>query len=327
MAVKNVLEAIRATMFEEMERDERVFLLGQDVGRHGGVMNASMGLYDAFGEERVVDTPLAESSIVGIAIGAALGGLLPIAEIQFGDFVLSAVDQIISEAAKMRYRSNNDFHCPIVVRVPYGGGIHGGLYHSQNVESIFFSTPGLKIVAPTTPADVKGLLRAAIYDPDPVIFMEHKLAYRSIKGEFPEGAYDLPIGKADVKRVGKDLTVIAYGMMMHYALGAAEQLAEEGIETEVIDLCTLLPLDRETLVASAKKTGKVMVVHEDNLTGGIGAEVAASITEEAFMYLDAPIKRVAAPDIPSTPYNPILERAMIPTQEQILIGMRELARF
>lgn len=327
MAVKSIIETIRDTMYEEMARDERIILLGEDVGRHGGVFNASQGLYDAFGEDRVIDTPLAESSIVGVAIGAAMGGLLPIAEIQFADFIHSAVDQIISEASKIRYRSNNDFHCPIVVRVPYGGGIHGGLYHSQNVEALFFSTPGLKIVAPTTPADVKGLLRAAIYDPDPVLFLEHKATYMAVKGEVPDGIHEMPIGKADVKREGKDLTVIAYGLMMHYALEGAERLAEEGIETEVIDLCTLLPLDRQTLIASAKKTGKVLIVHEDNLTGGVGAEVAASIQEEAFMYLDAPIRRLAALDIPSTPYNPILEKAMLPSKEQVYHAMRELALY
>jgi len=328
LAVKNIIQAIRDTMYEEMARDERVILLGEDVGVHGGVMNASEGLLAAFGRDRVIDTPIAESSIVGIAIGAALGGLLPIAEIQFADFVLSAVDQLISEAAKMRYRSNNDYHCPIVVRLPYGGGITGGLYHSQCVEAIFFSTPGLKIVAPTTPADVKGLLRAAIHDPDPVLFLEHKLSYRLIKGEYPEGEYTLPIGKADIKRVGKDLTVVSYGMTMHYALNAAAQLyEEEGIDVEVVDLCTLLPLDRETIVESVKKTGKLLIVHEDNLTGGIGGEIAATVADQAFMYLDAPIKRLAAPDIPSTPYSPVLEHAMLPGEEDVKAAILDLARY
>lgn len=328
MAVKNVIESIRDTMFEEMARDERIILLGEDVGVHGGVMNASQGLYEAYGAERVIDTPIAESSIVGIAIGAALGGLLPIAEIQFADFVHSALDQIINEAAKMRYRSNNDFHCPIVIRLPYGGGITGGLYHSQSVEALFFSTPGLKIVAPTTPADVKGLLRASIYDPDPVIFLEHKDSYRKIKGEVPEGDHILPIGKADVKREGRDLTVVSYGMTMHYALEAAEKLqAEEGIDAEVVDLCSLLPLDRETIVESVKKTGKLLVVHEDNLTGGVGAEVAATVADEAFMYLDAPIQRLATADVPATPYSPVLERAMLLDEEDVREAMLELARY
>lgn len=328
MAVKNVLEAVRDTLFEAMERDQRVMVLGEDVGRHGGVFNATQGLYEAFGEDRVVDTPLAESSIVGIAIGAAFGGLLPVAEIQFADFIHPAVDQIINEAAKIRYRSNGDFGCPIVIRVPYGGGVHGGLYHSQSVEALFFSTPGLKIVAPTTPADVKGLLLAAIYDPDPVIFLEHKASYRAIKGEYPEGEFVLPIGPADVKRAGTDLTVVSYGMTMHYALQAAEELSrEEGIEAEVIDLRTLLPLDRRTIVDSVKKTGKLLVVHEDNLTGGVGAEVAATVADEAFMYLDAPIRRLAALDVPSTPYHPALERAMLPSKAQVKEAILELARY
>ncbi len=328
MAVKNILESVRATLFEEMRRDPRVMILGEDVGRHGGVFNATQGLLDEFGEDRVVDTPLAESSIVGIAIGAAVGGLLPIAEIQFADFIHPAVDQIINEAAKLRYRSNNDFGCPIVIRVPYGGGITGGLYHSQSVEALFFSTPGLKIVAPTTPADVKGLLRAAIADPDPVIFLEHKASYRTIKGEYPEGDYIIPIGGADIKRAGTDVTVVSYGMTMHYAWEAADALAqEEGIEVELIDLRTLLPLDRETIIESVKKTGKLLIAHEDNLTGGVGAEVAATVAEHALMYLDAPIRRIAAPDIPATPYHPALERAMLPSKQQIKEAIRELARY
>lgn len=328
VAVKNVLEAVRQTLFEEMERDERVILMGEDVGQHGGVMDASKGLLERFGEERVIDTPLAESGIVGTAIGAALGGLLPIAEIQFADFIHPAVDQLINEAAKIRYRSNNDFHCPMVVRTPYGGGITGGLYHSQNIEALFFSTPGLKIVAPSTPADVKGLLRASIYDPDPVIFLEHKLTYRSVKGEFPEGDHYIPLGKADVKRSGSDLTVISYGMTMHYALNAAQRLEEEeGVDVEVIDLCTILPLDRETIMESVKKTGKVLIVHEDNLTGGVGAEVAATISDGAFMYLDAPVRRLAAPDVPSTPYHPVLEQAVLPNEEQIYEALLDLARY
>ena len=253
---------------------------------------------------------------------------MPVAEIQFADFIHPAIDQIINEAAKIRYRSNNDFGCPIVIRAPYGGGIHGGLYHSQNIEALFFSTPGLKIVAPTTPADVKGLLHTAINDPDPVIFLEHKLSYRSIKGEFPEGEHYVPIGVADIKRAGTDVTVVSYGMTMHYALEAANELAEEeGVQVEVIDLRSLLPLDRESIVESVKKTGKLLIVHEDNLTGGVGAEVAATVVDQAFMYLDAPIKRLTAPDIPSTPYHPALERAMLPNKEQVKAAIAELARY
>lgn len=328
MPVKSVIEAIRDTLFEEMKRDERIIVLGEDVGLKGGVMGATEGFYEAFGEERVIDTPLAESAIAGIAIGAAIGGLLPVAEIQFADFIHPAVDQIVNEAAKMRYRSNNDFGCPIVIRAPYGAGVGGGLYHSQSVEALFFSTPGLKIAVPSTPADAKGLLRAAIYDPDPVLFFEHKLAYRSIQGDTPEGEYFVPLGKADVKREGTDLTVISYGMTMHYALRAAERLyEEEGIDAEVIDLRSLLPLDREAIVASVKRTGKALIVHEDNLTGGVGAEVAATIADEAFMYLDAPVKRLAAPDVPLAPFNPVLERALLPSEETIAGAMRELARY
>lgn len=328
MAVKNILESVRETLYEAMAKDERVMILGEDVGRHGGVFNATQGLYEAFGEGRVVDTPLAESSIVGIAIGAAVGGLLPIAEIQFADFIHPAVDQIINEAAKIRYRSNNDFGCPIVIRAPYGGGIHGGLYHSQSIEALFFGTPGLKIVAPTTPADVKGLLTAAIHDPDPVLFLEHKASYRAIKGEYPEGDYYVPIGVADVKRQGSDVTVVSYGMTMHYALQAAEELArDEGIEVEVVDLRTLLPLDRQTIVESVKKTGKLLVIHEDNLTGGVGGEIAATVASEAFMYLDAPIRRLAALDVPSTPYHPVLERAMLPSKAQVKEAILDLARY
>lgn len=328
MAVKNVIESVRDTLFEEMARDDRVIVLGQDVGRHGGVFNATQGLFDEFGPDRVVDTPLAESSIVGIAIGAAVTGLRPVAEIQFADFIHSAVDQIINEAAKMRYRSNNTFGCPLVIRTPYGGGIGGGLYHSQSVEALFFSTPGLKIVAPSTPADVKGLLRAAIADPDPVIFLEHKLTYRSIRDEVPDGDFVLPIGPADIKRTGRDLTVVTYGMTMHYALRAAEELAQSrGIDVEVIDLRTILPLDRETIVNSVKKTGKLLVVHEDNLTGGVGAEVAATVAEQAFMYLDAPIRRLATPDVPSLPFNTNLEKALLISQEQVTEAILELALY
>ncbi len=328
MAVKNLIRTVRDTLFEVMAADERVIVLGEDVGRHGGVFGATEGFYDAFGEARVIDTPLAESAIVGVAIGAAAGGLLPVAEIQFADFIHSAVDQIINEAAKIRYRSNNDYQCPIVIRAPYGAGIRGGLYHSQSVESLFMSTAGLKIVAPATPYDVKGLLRAAIYDPDPVLFFEHKRLYRSIKGEVPETPYTLPIGQAEVKRAGTHLTVISYGLMLHYALQAADELAREaGVEAEVVDLRTLRPLDEATILASVKKTGKVLIIHEDNKVGGIGNTVAALIAEEAFFYLDAPIRRIGMPDVPATPFSHVLEDAVLPNQQQIKTAMLELARF
>lgn len=329
MPVKSAIQAIRDTLRQVMAADERVIVLGQDVGVMGGVFGATADLEEEFGPERVIDTPLAESSIVGIAIGAALGGLLPVAEIQFADFIHSAVDQIINEAAKIRYRSNNDFSCPIVVRAPYGGGITGGPYHSQSVEALFFSTPGLKIAVPSTPYDIKGLLRAAIYDPDPVLFFEHKngLVYRGYKEEVPDEPYSIPFGKAAIRREGTDLTVISYGLMVHYAMAAADTLANEGIQAEVIDLRTLRPLDRETILASVRKTGKVLIVHEDNLTGGVGGEIAAIIADEAFWYLDAPIRRLASPDVPAMPYAPSLENYVMPNEKRVAEAIRELAAY
>ncbi|MDP2663315.1 MAG: alpha-ketoacid dehydrogenase subunit beta, partial [Dehalococcoidia bacterium] len=299
MSTKLVIDAVHDAMAEEMKRDDRVVILGEDVGRNGGVFRATEGLWKEFGEYRVIDTPLAESSIVGAAIGMSLNGLIPIVEIQFADFIFSAVDQILSEAAKMRYRSAGAFTCPIVIRAPYGGGVRGGLYHSQSVEAIFTNTPGLKVVAPSTPYDVKGLLKAAVRDPDPVLFLENKRTYRLIKGEVPDEEYVVTIGKADIKRPGKDLTVIAYGLMLHYSLEAAERLSKEGVEVEVVDPRTLVPLDKQTILASVKKTGKALVVYEANRTGGYGAEIAATIAEEAFDYLDGPVTRLAGPDSPA----------------------------
>lgn len=329
MPVKNAIQTIRDTLQQVMAADDRVMIIGQDVGVMGGVFGATAGLAEEFGEHRVIDAPLAESSIVGIAIGAALGGMLPIAEIQFADFIHSAIDQIISEAAKIRYRSNNDYACPIVVRAPYGAGITGGLYHSQSVEALFFSTPGLKIAVPSTPYDIKGLLRAAIYDPDPVLFFEHKngLTYRGYKEEVPDGPYTIPFGQAAIRREGDDLTVISYGLMVHYAVAAAEELAKEGIDAEIIDLRTLLPFDREAILKSVRKTGKALIVHEDNLTGGVGGELAAVIAEDAFWYLDAPIRRLASPDIPAMPYAPSLENYALLNQEKIYAAMKELAAY
>src|SRR5690554_2353657 len=277
MAVISYIEAVKMAIFEEMEKDPRVFVLGEDVGKKGGVFKATEGLYEKFGEERVIDTPLAESAIAGVAIGAAMYGMRPIAEMQFADFILPAVNQIMSEAARIRYRSNNDWNCPIVIRAPYGGGIHGALYHSQSVEAIFANQPGLKIVMPSTPYDVKGLLKAAIRDDDPVLFFEHKRAYRLIKGEVPDEDYVLPIGKADVKREGDDITVITYGLCVHYALQAAENLARLGYEAHILDLRTVYPLDREAVVEAARKTGKVLLVTEDNKEGSIMSEVSAVI--------------------------------------------------
>ncbi len=326
MAVKTMVQTIRDTLYREMEREPRVIVMGEDVGM-GGVFRATDGLRDAFGEDRVIDTPLAESAIVGVAIGASLNGLLPVAEIQFADFILPAFNQIASEAAKMRYRSGGDFWCPLVIRVPYGGNTKGGIYHSQSVEAYFAHIPGLLVVAPAFPYDVAGLLRAAIRADDPVLFLEHKYTYNAIKGEVPDGDYEVPIGKADVKRPGKNLSVFAYGLMLHRSLAAAEALAKEGVEAEVVDLRTLLPLDKEAILTSARKTGKVLIVHEDNKTGGLGAEIAAIIAEEGFDYLDAPIRRLTGPDVPAVPYAPTLEEAFLPNVERIGQAMRELAAY
>lgn len=327
MPVKSVLEAIRDGLKEEMEADDRVFVLGEDV-EGGGVFRATEGLGEVFGPERVMDTPLAESSIVGVAIGASLNGLLPVAEIQFADFILPAMNQIISEAAKFRYRSAGDFTCPIVIRAPYGGGGSGGLYHSQSMEAIFAHIPGLKVVAPCTPYDMKGMIKAAIRDPDPVIYFEHKRTYRMIKGEVPDREYTVPIGKAEVRRRGDDITVFSYGLALHYTLAAAETVAkEDGIQATVVDLRTLLPLDRETIYEQATHTGKILIAHEDNITGGVGAEVAAFLAQEAFSYLDAPITRIAGPDVPAVPYHPKLEEWYMLSPEKIAAAMRHLAAY
>jgi 2-oxoisovalerate dehydrogenase E1 component beta subunit len=301
--------------------------MGEDVGE-GGVFRATEGFVAEFGEERCVDTPLAEASIVGIAIGASLNGMLPVAEIQFADFSHSAMDQIVSEAARIRYRSNGAWGCPIVVRTPYGAGIHGGPYHSQSIESIYGHVPGLKVVCVATPYDAKGLLKAAIRDPDPVIFLEHKKAYRLYRQEVPDEDYALPIGKAEVKREGSDVTLVTYGMMVHHSLKAAETVAaEDGTSVEVIDLRTVSPLDKEAVLASVEKTGKALVVYEDNLTGGFGAEVAAVIAEEGFDYLDGPVMRVASPDVPLTPFAGVLEEYVLPNAEKIAATVRRLAGY
>jgi 2-oxoisovalerate dehydrogenase E1 component beta subunit len=327
MTISNYLDAINMAMFEEMERDDNVFVLGEDVGVKGGVFGATKGLYPAFGEARVIDTPLAESAIAGVAIGAAMYGLRPVAEMQYSDFMLPAVNQIISEAAKIRYRSNNDWNCPLVVRAPIGGGIHGGLYHSQCPESIFFGTPGLKIVAPSTPYDAKGLLKAAIRDNDPVLFFEHKKCYRLISGEIPDEDYIVPIGVADVKREGTDLTVITYGLTVHFALKAAEELAKEGVSTHILDLRTLQPLDTKAILDAVRKTGKVLIIHEDNKTGGVGAEVAAVIAEHMLFELDAPIMRLASEDVPAMPISPPLEKHFMLNPEKVKEAIRKLALY
>lgn len=327
MPVISYIDAINLAMKEEMERDDRVFVLGEDVGLKGGVFKATTGLYDQFGEARVLDTPLAESAIAGVAIGAAMYGMRPIAEMQFADFIMPAVNQIVSEAAKIRYRSNNDWSCPLVVRAPFGGGIHGALYHSQSVEAMFAGTPGLKIVIPSTPYDAKGLLKAAIRDPDPVLFFEHKRAYRLIKGEVPTDDYTLPIGKADVKREGDDVTVITYGLAVHFALQAAERLAKDGIETHIVDLRTVYPLDQEAIIEAARKTGKILLITEDNKEGSIMSEVAAIIAEHCLFELDAPIKRLAGPDVPAMPYAPTMEKFFMINPDKVEKAIRELAEF
>ncbi|MBU0904559.1 MAG: alpha-ketoacid dehydrogenase subunit beta [Planococcaceae bacterium] len=327
MAVMSYIDAITLAMKEEMERDENVFVLGEDVGRKGGVFKATQGLYDQFGEDRVMDTPLAESAIAGVGIGAAMYGMRPIAEMQFADFIMPAVNQIISEASRIRYRSNNDWSCPIVFRAPFGGGIHGALYHSQSVEAIFANQPGLKIVIPSTPYDAKGLLKAAIRDDDPVMFFEHKRAYRLIKGEVPEDDYTIEIGKADVKREGEDITVITYGLAVHFALQAAERLEQDGISAHILDLRTIYPLDKEAIIEAASKTGKVLLVTEDNMEGSIMGEVAAIIAENCLFDLDAPIKRLAGPDVPAMPYAPTMEKFFMINPDKVEKAMRELAEF
>jgi 2-oxoisovalerate dehydrogenase E1 component beta subunit len=328
MAKKSLIKSIHDTMWDLMADDERVIIMGEDVGVRGGVFRATEGFVEKFGEERVIDAPLAESSIVGHGIGMALGGLLPILEIQFADFIHPAFNQIVQEAARLRYRSNGDFTCPIVIRAPYGAGVHGGLYHSQSVEAFFAHVPGLKIVMPSTPYDAKGLLRSALYDPDPVLYFEHKKCYRMITGEVPDENYDIPIGKAEIKREGDGLTVIAYGLMLHHCLAAAERLSqEEGVEAEVLDPRSVAPMDWPAIFQSVTKTSKAMIVYEDNRTLGVGAEISARIGEELFYDLEAPVVRIGGPDVPGTPYSKVLEDFYLPTPDQIYAQMLELARY
>ena len=328
MTEKNVIQTIHDTLQEEMRADDRVVVLGEDVGARGGVFRATAGFLEEFGDARVIDTPLAESSIVGVAIGMAMHGMLPVAEIQFADFIHPAFDQLVSEAARIRYRSNGDWTAPMVVRTHYGGGVHGALYHSQSIEAFYGHVPGLKVVVPSTPYDVKGMLRAAIRDPDPVLFLEHKKTYRLVKGDVPDEPYEVPIGVAEIKREGTDLTAIAYGLMLHHCLESAERLAEEdGVSVEVVDVRTIAPLDVETILASVRKTGKAMVVYEDNRTYGAGAEISATIAEECMFDLDAPVVRLGGPDIPGMPFAGPLEHEFLLDAEKIHAKMKELARF
>jgi 2-oxoisovalerate dehydrogenase E1 component beta subunit len=322
------LQAVQSALRDEMARDESVIVLGEDVGRKGGVFGVTQGLQELYGEDRVIDTPLAESSIAGVAIGAAMNGLKPVAEMQFADFIHPAFNQIVSEAAKMRYRSNDDWNVPMVVRAPFGGGVHGALYHSQSVEAFFAHVPGLKVVIPSTPYDAKGLLISAIRDPDPVLFFEHKKAYRLIKGEVPDGEdYTVPIGKARVARPGRDLTVFTYGLMVHVCVTAAEEMEKEGVSVEVVDLRTVRPLDRWAIVEATKKTGKVLVVYEANRTLGVGAEVAAIVAEECFEYLDGPVLRLGGPDVPAMPFSKPMEDFFMPNPEKVVAAMRTLAAY
>jgi 2-oxoisovalerate dehydrogenase E1 component beta subunit len=325
--VMSNVEAVRATLHDALVRDDRVLIMGEDVGARGNVFLITKGFLEEFGPKRVVDTPLAEASIVGVAIGMAMEGLRPIAEIQFADFIYPAFNQIVGEAAKTRYRSNGDYTCPLVIRTPYGGGVRGALSHSVSIEALFYHVPGLTILAPSTPADIKGLLNAAIECPDPVLFLEHKKTYRSVKGEVPEGYYTIPIGKADVKKSGTQLSVVSYGYNLHQALDAANRLEGEGISVEVIDLRSIRPMDKTTILESVRKTRKLLIIHEDNKFGGIGAEISAMVAEEALFELDAPIRRLCGPDVPAMGYAQTLEEEFMISTDEMVAAMRDLATF
>ncbi len=321
------IEAVTRTLQQEMQRNPKIFLTGEDVGKRGGVFRATKGMIEEFGDKRIVDSPLSECSIVAVGVGAALYGLRPVVEIQFADFIAPAFNQIVEEAARFRYRTNGDWVCPLLIRTPYGGGIGGGLYHSQSIEATYSHVPGLYVVAPSTPYDIVGMLRYALRVNDPVLFLEHKKTYRLIKGEVPDDDYMIPFVKADIKRVGSDVTVIAYGLMLHETLTAAQELMHEDINVEVVDPRTLHPLDQDTILSSVKKTGKAMIVHEDNLTMGLGSEIAALIASEAFEFLDAPVMRVAGPDVPAMPYARTMQDYFMPNAEKIAAAIRKLAAY
>lgn len=324
MAEMNLIQAVNDALKVEMRRDPRVVVLGEDVGKFGGVFRATQGLHAEFGDDRVIDTPLAESGIIGAAIGMALYGLKPVSEIQFGDFIFPAFDQIVSELAKFRYRSGGQYPSPVVIRTPVGGGIRGGHYHSQSPESLFIHTSGLTVISPSTPADAKGLLASAIRGNDPVLFFEPKRVYRAARGEVPEGDYTLPIGKAAVRRTGRDVTVIAWGAMMYEAQEAVNEAAKNGVDAELIDLRTLWPVDIDTILESVKKTGRVVVVHEAPRTCGFGSELVSLITERCFTLLEAPPVRVTGFD---TPFPYTLENDYIPRAPRILKAIRETAAY
>ena len=328
MAEKNLLQAIHDGLAEEMRSDESVMILGEDVGRAGGVFRVTQGLHEEFGPERVLDTPLAESLIVGSAIGLSVNGMRPVAEIQFADFIPPAFDQIVNEAAKFYYRSNGAWTVPITIRAPYGVVPGGALYHSQSIEAWFCNTPGLKVVAPTFPADAKAMLKSAIRDPNPVLFLEHKRTYRLIKEDVPEDGHEVPLNKARVHREGGDITVVSYGLMLYTALEVAGKLSEEhGIETEVVEPRTLYPMDRETILNSVKKTGKLLVISEANITGSVSGEIAAIVSQEAFEWLDAPVMRLGAPDVPAAAFAKPMMDFFVPSAEKIEAAMLELARY
>jgi 2-oxoisovalerate dehydrogenase E1 component beta subunit len=324
MAQVTYLDAIRQALLEEMDRDPAVLLLGEDIGVYGGAFKATAGLLERFGWERVIDTPISETAIVGAAVGMSYLGLRPVAEMQFIDFIACAFNQITNFVAKSHYRWGAPV--PIVIRGPAGGGVHGSAFHSQNPEMYFVHTPGLKVIYPATAYDAKGLLKSAIRDNNPVLFFEHKFLYRRIKEDLPEGDYTVPIGKAIVRKEGRDLTIVTYAAMVHASLEAAEQLTREGIEAEVVDLRTLLPLDREAIIESVRRTNKLLVVHEDTRTGGIAGEIAAMVTDAAFDDLDAPIRRVTSLDTP-VPFSPPLEERFLPNPARIADAARELARY
>ena len=325
--VLNNVEAVRETLYEALKADDRVIILGEDVGARGNVFLITKDFINEFGSQRIIDTPIAEASIVGIAVGMAMEGLRPIAEIQFADFIYPAFNQIVGEAAKTRYRSNGEYTCPLVIRTPYGGGVRGALSHSVSIEALFYHVPGLKIVAPAFPADVKGLLNAAIDDPDPVLFLEHKKTYRLIKGEVPDGHYTIPLGKANVLKEGTQLTVVSYGLYVHWALEAARNLENEGVSVEVIDLRSIRPMDKTTILSSVEKTRKLLIVHEDNKFGGIGAEISAMVAENALFALDAPIRRLCGPDVPAMGYAETLEHEFMSSPTKMADAMRELVKF
>ena len=328
MDTRNRLQAIHDGLAEEMRTDDTVMILGEDVGRAGGVFRVTQGLAEEFGPVRAMDTPLAESLIVGAAIGLCVNGMRPVAEIQFADFIFPAFDQIVNEAARFYYRSNGAWSCPMTIRAPYGAVPGGALYHSQSVEACFCNTPGLKVVAPTFPADAKGMLKSAIRDPNPVLFFEHKKTYRLIKEEVPEEDYSIPLDKARVHREGSDITVISYGLMLYTALEVAHKLSDEpGIEVEVVEPRTLYPLDKGTILDSAKKTGKVLVVSEANLTGSVSGEIAAIVAHEAFEWLDGPVMRLGSPDVPAAAFAKPMMDFFVPDGEKIEEAMLELARY